>query len=332
MSLLYKANTASKYFHFILFRTTPNMEFSSCSFNFILLFFSLMLATFRTNGNTLESNEIQSLQKELKEVILGIENLKTGKIMLIKEINLTETTCNQALLQLEEARYSLVTILLKRNQTLGLLMQRLSEEDVIHGKLEFKLKDLYSDLDVLGVIYETKYQELFLLESRRLNGTDLHCETIINKLEEPKSNTNKSKLQTRSLSSWLTKFKGTHFKQIAFQNKISIAKIEESQLMSDYQVLAMKKESSKQLCILRKSNLKKQIVYIEEVLKFFEDSIEVLNSNIHISNILAESFKVEVQFGEKLLGTMKENILNFKHIKEYFKRDEQCYKTIKETV
>lgn len=302
------------------------MEFS---FNFLLFFMSLMLVTFRTYGNPPVPNKIQSLQRQLKEVILESENLKKGKDALIKEINLLENSCNETLFKLKEARYSAVANLLKQNETLGLLTKRLLEEDVVHENLESKLKELYSDLKVSGVIYETKYQELCLLESKRLNGTDLHCETIMKKLEKPKSNTNTSELQTRSLSSWLTKFKQNEMKEVALQNRISIAKIHESQHKADFEALTLKKQNNMKMCEVKKTELKKQIANVEQLRGSFEDTIEVYNLNIQTSIFLTESFNVELQFGEELLGIMKSNIYKFKQVKESFKRDEQCYASIK---
>lgn len=302
------------------------MEFS---FNFLLFFVSLMLVTFRTHGNPPVLNKIQSLQRQLKEVILETENLKKGKDALIKEINLSEISCNETLAKLKESRYSMVTNLLKQNQTLGLLTKRLQEEDDVHEKLESKLKELYSHLKVSGVIFETKYQELFLLESRRLNGTDLHCEITMKKLEKPKINNNTSELQPRSLSSWLTKFKSNELKEVALQNRISIAKIQEFQHKADFEALTLTKQNNEKMCEVKKSVLKKQLGDIEQLSESFEDTIAVFNLNIQTSSFLTESFNVELEFGEKLLGTMKSNINKFKKVKESFSRDELCYATIK---
>lgn len=302
------------------------MEFSS---NLFLFFMSLMLVTFRTFGNPPVPDKIQSLQGQLKEVILESENLIKGKDELIKEINLSEISCNETLAELKEVRNSTVNNLLKFNETLGLLTKRQLEEDVVHEKLESKLKELYSDLKVSGVIYETKYQELVLLESTRLNGTDLHCETIMKKLEKPKINTNTSELQTRSLSSWLTKFRRNEMKEVALQNRISIAKIQLSQHKAEFEALNMTKQNNKEMCEVKISELNKQIADVEQLSESFKDTIEVYNLNIQTSIFLTESFNVELQFGEELLGTMKSNINKFKSVKESFKRDEQCYAAIK---
>lgn len=300
------------------------MEFSS---NLFLFFMSLMLVPFRTFGNPPAPDKIQSLQEQLKEVILESENLIKGKDALIKEINLSEIYCNETLGKLKEIRNSAVNNLLKHNETLGLLTKRQLEEDVVHEKLESELKELYSDLKVSGVIYETKYQELVLLESKRLNGTDLHCETIMKKLEKPK--TNASELQTRSLSSWLTKFRKNEMKEVALQNRISIAKIQLSQHKADFEALTLTKQNNKEVCEIKISELKKQVAEVEQLSESFKDTIEVYNLNIQTSIFLTESFNVELQFGEELLGTMKSNINKFKRVKESFKRDEQCYAAIK---
>lgn len=302
------------------------MEFSS---NLFLFFMSLMLVTFRTFGNPPVPDKIESLQGQLKEVILESENLIKGKDALIKEINLSEISCNETLNKLKEVRKSTVNNLLKFNETLGLLTKRQLEEDVVHEKLESKLKELYSDLKVSGVIYETKYQELVLLESTRLNGTDLHCETIMKKLEKPKINTNTSELQTRSLSSWLIKFKRNEMKEVALQNRISIAKIQLSQHKAEFEALNMTKQNNKEICEVKISELNKQIADVEQLSESFKDTIEVYNLHIQTSIFLTESFNVELQFGEELLGTMKSNINKFKSVKESFKRDEQCYAAIK---
>lgn len=300
------------------------MEFSS---NLFLFFMSLMLVPFRTFGNPPAPDKIQSLQEQLKEVILESENLIKGKDALIKEINLSEIYCNETLGKLKEIRNSAVNNLLKHNETLGLLTKRQLEEDVVHEKLESELKELYSDLKVSGVIYETKYQELVLLESKRLNGTDLHCETIMKKLEKPK--TNASELQTRSLSSWLTKFRKNEMKEVALQNRISIAKIQLSQHKADFEALTLTKQNNKEVCEKKISEFKKQVAEVEQLSESFKDTIEVYNLNIQTSIFLTESFNVELQFGEELLGTMKSNINKFERVKESFKRDEQCYAAIK---
>lgn len=289
-----------------------------------------MLVTFRTHGNTTAPNKIQTLESQLEKVILEIENLKKGKDALIKEINLSEISCNETLFKLKESRHSTVANLLKQNQTLGLLTKRILEEDVIHEKLESELKELYSHLKVSGVIYETKYQELFTLESRRLNGTDLHCETIMKKLEKPKINTNTSELQSRSLSSFMAKLKRNDVREIELQNRIGIAKIEESRHKADIEELTLEKENNKKMCELKTSKLKNQIADIDKLRESFEDTIEVFNLDLQTSIVLTESFNVELQFGEKLLETMKSNIYKFKQVKESFKRDEQCYATIKD--
>lgn len=302
------------------------MEFSS---NLFLFFMSLMLVTFRTFGNPPVPDKIESLQGQLKEVILESENLIKGKDALIKEINLSEITCNETLAELKEVRNSTVNNLLKYNETLGLLTKKQLEEDVVHEKLESKLKELYSDLKVSGVIYETKYQELVLLESTRLNGTDLHCATIMKKLEKPRIIANTSELQTRSLSSWLTKFRRNEMKEVALQNRISIAKIQLSQHKAEFEALNMTKQNNKEMCEVKISELNKQIADVEQLSESFKDTIEVYNLNIQTSIFLTESFNVELQFGEELLGTMKSNINKFKRVKESFKRDEQCYAAIK---